>query len=446
MATSGRVVVLGGGPSGFSAALAAARNGARVTLLERHSFVGGNMTIGLCMHTFHNKRGDRIIEGIPAEFIRRMQKAGGSAGPVAIRNAHMYSTTPVDVELVKVVALAMLVEAGVDVHFQAPLVAVHRRGDAIEAVDVATKRGPRRIAGDLFVDATGDGDLAAGAGVPFELGRPGDGKVQPASMVFTVEGVELARALARAGRGVAENVTPYSSGAVIPVWFSLTTTPWNDVIERMGYFIGKDREWWGNSVRPGIFNINASRVLLQDATDAEQYSAAVREGMRQVEQMLEFLTEHVDGFEAARLVRVAPFLGVRESRRVRGDYLLTEEDVLAATLFPDRIALAGYPVDIHDPSAGTGIVFKGIGQTGTYSVPYRCLLAYGCQNLLLAGRCMSTTHGAHAGTRVMVTSMAVGEAAGVAAGLAAASGTSPRALGVGMLQAHLRAQGAKLDP
>jgi flavin-dependent dehydrogenase len=133
VATSGRVVVLGAGPSGFSAALAAARNGARVTLLERHSFVGGNMTIGLCMHTFHNKRGDRIIEGIPAEFIRRMQKAGGSAGPVAIRNAHMYSTTPVDVELVKVVALAMLVEAGVDVHFEAPLVAVHRRGDAIEA-------------------------------------------------------------------------------------------------------------------------------------------------------------------------------------------------------------------------------------------------------------------------------------------------------------------------
>lgn len=447
MATLGQVIVLGGGPSGFAAALAAARNGARVTLVERHSFVGGNMTIGLCMHTFHNKLGSRIIEGIPAEFIRRMQKAGGSAGPVAIRNAHMYSTTPVDVELVKLVAHGMLVEAGVDVHFDAPLAAVHRRGDAIEAIDVATKQGIQRVAGDLFVDASGDGDLAAGAGVPFELGRPGDGKVQPASMVFTVEHVDLPRALARAGKGVAEHVTPYSGGEVIPVWFSLTTTPWNDVIERKGCFLGQDREWWwGNSVRPGIFNINASRVLLRDATDPAQYSAAVREGMRQVDQMLEFLTEHVDGFEGARLVRIAPFLGVRESRRVQGDYLLTEDDVVAATLFPDRIALAGYPVDIHDVNAGTGIVFKGIGRTGTYSIPYRCLLAHGCRNLLLAGRCMSTTHGAHAGTRVMVTSMAVGEAAGVAAGLAAARGGSPREVEVATLQDRLRAQGAKLDP
>lgn len=446
MSTAGRVVVAGGGPSGVAAALAAARNGGRVTLVERHSFVGGNMTIGLCMHTFHNKHGDRIIEGIPAEFVREMQKAGGSAGPVAIRNAHMYSTTPVDVEMVKLIALRMLVEAGVDVRFQSALIGARVRGDAVEAIEVATKHGVESIPGDIFVDATGDGDLAAAAGVPFELGRPGDGKVQPASMVFTVEAVDLPRALRRAGKGVAEAVTPYSEGRNIPVWFSLTTSPWNAVIEEKGYFLGKDREWWGNSVRPGIFNINASRVALRDATDPAQYSAAVQEGMRQVDQMLDFLTHHVDGFEAARLVRIAPFLGVRESRRVHGEYVLSEEDVLSATLFPDRVALAGYPVDIHDVNAGTGITFKGIGHTGTYSIPYRCLISRSRGNLLLAGRCMSTTHGAHAGTRVMVTSMAVGEAAGVAAGLAAGGGTPLRRIETPVLQERLRGQGAKLDP
>jgi 2-polyprenyl-6-methoxyphenol hydroxylase-like FAD-dependent oxidoreductase len=446
MANGGHVVVVGGGPSGFAAALAAARNGARVTLVERHGFLGGNMTIGLCMHTFHNKLGVRVIEGIPAELIGRMQRAGTSSGPVEIKNAHMFSTTPVDVEAVKLTTATMLGEVGIAIAFHAPLAGVEREDARVTAIQVATKQGSRRIAGDVFVDATGDGDLAAAAGVPFELGRPGDGRVQPASMVFTVEGVELDRALARAGKGVAESVTPYSDGRPIPVWFSLTTTPWNDLIERKGYFIGKDREWWGNSLRPHTFNINASRVTLRDATDPQQYTAAVQEGLRQVDQMLDFLTHHVDGFEQARLVRLAPFLGIRESRRVQGDYLLAEADVLAGTLFPDRVALGGYPIDIHDVAGGTGVTFKQVERGGTYSIPYRSILAAGAANLLLAGRCMSTTHGAHAGTRVMVTSMAVGEAAGTAAGLAAARGVPPRAVPVEALQARLREQGAKLDP
>jgi hypothetical protein len=446
MAHGGQVVVVGGGPSGVAAALAAARNGARVTLVERHSFLGGNMTIGLCMHTFHNKLGDRVIEGIPAEFIRRMQEAGTSCGPVAIRKAHMYSTTPVDVEAVKLMTATLLMEAGVDLRFQSPMSGVDVRGARVEAIHVATKHGGERIGGDIFIDATGDGDLAAAAGVSFELGRPGDGRVQPASMVFTVEGVELGPALQRAGKGVADAVTPYSDGKPIPVWFALTTTPWNDVIERKGYFLGINREWWGNSIRPGIFNINASRIALRDATDPRQYSAALQAGMRQVDQMLDFLTHHVDGFDRARLVRIAPFLGVRESRRINGEYLLSEDDVLAGTMFPDRIALAGYPIDIHDVTGGTTITFKQVERSGTYSIPYRCILARGAENLVLAGRCMSTTHGAHAGTRVMVTSMAVGEAAGTVAGLAAVRGVVPRQLSVPDLQGRLREQGAKLDP
>lgn len=446
MTAAGHVVVVGGGPSGFSAALAAARNGARVTLVERHGFLGGNMTIGLCMHTFHNKRGQRVIEGIPAEFIRRMQHAGASPGPVAITNAHMYSTTPADVEAVKLVACTMLAEAGIEIRFHCPLGGVRLRGAAVAAIQIATKQGPEEVPGDIFVDATGDGDLAAAAGVPFELGRPGDGKVQPASMVFTVEAVDLAPALRRAGKGVAESITPYSDGKRIPVWFSLTTTPWNSVIEEKGYFLGRDREWWGNSLRPGIFNINASRVVLPDATHPGQYSAALREGMHQVDQMLDFLTHCVDGFERARLVRIAPFLGIRESRRINGEYLLSEADVRSATIFPDTVALAGYPIDIHDVSGGTGITFGGIDGSGTYSIPYRCALARGCTNLLLAGRCMSTTHGAHAGTRVMVTCMAVGEAAGTAAGLAACRGALPRDLRAAEVQERLRAQGAKIDP
>lgn len=446
MSASGRVVVVGGGPAGIAAALAAARAGARVTLLERHGFLGGNMTLGLCMHTFENKLGQRVIEGIPAEFVRRMQAVGASPGSVPIRNAHMYSTTPVDVEMVKLVAVAMLAEAGVEMRFLAPVSAVGSRAGAIESLQVPTRDGLGDVTGEVFVDATGDGDLAARAGIPFEMGRPGDGKIQPASVVFTVEGVDLAPALRRAGKGIAESVTPHSDGRAIPVWFAMTTSPWNDVIEAKGYFLGPDREFWGNSIRPGVFNLNVTRVAVRDPTDPVQYSAGLQEGLRQVEQMLDFLTRYVDGFERARLLRIGPFLGLRESRRITGEYLVSEEDVLAGTMFPDRVALGGYPIDIHDVTGGSTIAFRGIGGGGTYSIPYRALLPRGATNLLLAGRCMSTTHGAHGGTRVMVTSMAAGEAAGTAAGLAATRGALPRDLEIARLQAQLRAQGAKLDP
>lgn len=445
MSASGRVVVVGGGPAGIAAALAAARLGARVTLLERHGFVGGNMTLGLCMHTFENKLGQRVIEGIPAEFIRRMQAVGASPGSVAIRNAHMYSTTPVDVEMVKLVASTMLAEAGVETRVLSPVSAVRLRGTAIESLQVPTRDALGEIAADVVVDATGDGDVAARAGVPFEMGRPGDGRVQPASVVFTLEGVDLAPALRRAGKGLAESVTPCSDGKVIPVWFAMTTSPWNDVIAAKGYFLGHDREFWGNSIRPGVFNLNVTRVPVRDPTDPDQYSAGLCEGLRQVDQMLEFLQDHVDGFSHARLLRIGPFLGLRESRRITGDYLLAEEDVLSGTMFPDRVALGGYPIDIHDVTGGSTIAFRGIGGGGTYSIPYRSLLPRGATNLLLAGRCMSTTHGAHGGTRVMVTSMAVGEAAGTAAGLGAARGVPPREFPVADLQVQLRAQGAKLD-
>src|SRR5574341_100111 len=445
MRTSGRVVVVGGGPAGIASALAAARLGARVTLLERHGFVGGNMTLGLCMHTFQNKLGQRVIEGIPAEFISRVQAVGASPGSVVIRNAHMYSTTPVDVEMAKLVAATMLGGAEGGTRVCSPVSAVRLRGGVIESLQVPGRDGLAELPGDLFIDATGDGDLAARANVPFEMGRPGDGLVQPASVVFTVEGVDLAPALRRAGKGLAESVTPYSSGKVIPVWFAMTTTPWNDVVEAKGYFLGPDREFWGNSVRPGVFNLNVTRVAVKDPTDPVQYSAGLQEGLRQVEQMLEFLTRHVDGFEQARLLRIGPFLGLRESRRITGEYVLSEEDVLSGAMFPDRIALGGYPVDIHDVTGGSTIAFRGIGGGGTYSIPFRCLLPRGPANLLLAGRCMSTTHGAHGGTRVMLTSMAAGEAAGTAAGLGAVRGVPPRALPIGDLQVQLRAQGAKLD-
>jgi hypothetical protein len=439
-----RVVVAGGGPAGFGAALAAARAGATVTLVEQHSFIGGNMVIGLCLHTFHNRSGDRVIEGIPAEFIGRLMDLGASVGPVPIPGGHMYSTTPVDHEWVKEVALQMLVEAGVRVRFNTQILGVQNDGGRLRSLLVCDKSGLGAFEAEIFVDATGDADLAARAGVPYDIGRKKDGLVQPSSLLFKAGGVDLDRFMASPGGLHCGRARLPGSGKEEVVWFAATTTPWNEVIEKKGYFIGKDREWWGNSIRKGEANVNASRLHKHDSTNPEQNARAMVEGRAQVREMMEFLTQNCPGWEGAYLISVAPFVGVRESRRTVGEYVLTGDDVRSGRHFPDVIAQLGYPLDTHSPT-GTSIAFEQIGGRGTYEVPFRCLLPKNVDNLLMAGRCISMTHEAHAAVRVMIQCMAIGQAAGVGAALAAQERLSPKELDIKQVQEILLAQKAKLS-
>jgi hypothetical protein len=439
------VVIVGGGPAGFGAALAAARNRAKVILVEKNGFLGGNMVIGLCLHTFHNKAGDKVIQGIPEEFVKRSKDVVASVGPVKIENAHMYSTTPVSAEGVKMITQQMLEEVGVTILFFSHLAQVKRDSkekSLIRSIIVCNKGGLQKISGDVFIDTTGDGDLASMAGVPYEKGRPGDGFVQPASLVFKMGNVDIDRFLRKAGKGTAL-YTPVKGKKPLIVWFAATTTPWNDIIEEKGYFIGKDREWWGNSMRSGECNINATRLPPFDATDPQQLSQAEILGRKQVRQMIDFLTNFCDGFENAYLLSVAPFVGIRESRRILGEYVLTGEDILTGQDFPDSILQAGYPIDIHDPK-GPGIEFTQISGRGTYYVPYRCLLPRHIKNLLVSGRCISQTHDAHAATRVMLTCMAMGQAAGTAAAVAVMEEKLPPEVDIAKIQNMLCSQGGKI--
>lgn len=437
------VLVVGGGTSGVGAAISAARLGANTLLVERYGFLGGVANVGLCLHTFHSSQGERIVAGTPWEMITRMVGLGGSTGPVFIENAHMETTTPIDVEVMKYVTQEMVMESGARILYHTSPLEVAVDGNRVTGVVVANKGGRTLIKAKIVIDASGDGDIATWAGVPYEKGRKSDGKMQRMSMVFKVGNVDLPAAMAAIGKGGAWAPLPLT-GERYPVWWSATLEAFADAVAAEGLFLGLD-EFWGNTVRGRETNINASRMQGLDGTNADDLSRGEIEGKRQVFALSAFLRKHVPGFEESFVAATAPFVGVRETRRMSGEYQLTGEDCLNGRKFDDGIAKVGYPIDIHDPASGKTLFTKIGGEDGSYDIPYRCLVPLHIDGLLLAGRCISTTHEAMASTRTMITGMMVGQAAGTAAAMAASSGVRPREIDPGALRKELRRQGAHLD-
>lgn len=437
------VLVIGGGTSGVGAAIAAARTGARTLLIERYGFLGGVANVGLCLHTFHSSQGERVVAGIPWEMITRMKDLGGSTGPVYIENAHMKTTTPIDVEVMKFVSQEMVIEAGAEILYHTSPSDVLVEGNKVAGVVVSNKGGTTEIRAKVVIDASGDGDIATWAGVPFEKGRTSDGKMQRMSMVFKIGNVNMPQAFETIGKGAAWAPLPLT-GESYPVWWSATLANFKSEAIKEGLFLGTD-EFWGNTVRARETNINASRIQGLDGTNANDLTRGEIEGKRQVFELARFLRKYVPGFEGSFIAATAPFVGVRETRRMIGEYQLTGEDCLSGRKFEDGIAKVGYPIDIHDPTSGKTLFTPIAGEDGSYDIPYRCLVPKGVDGLLLAGRCISTTHEAMASTRTMITGMMVGQAAGTAASIAIKQGSSPRAVHPGELRTELRRQGVHLD-
>ncbi len=408
-----QVVVAGGGPGGCAAAVAAGRQGARVLLIERYGFLGGMATAGL-VNPFMPYRieGTPIIEGIFGEILEHLKTRGG---------LHENAAT-FDDEVLKVVLDDLVTEAGCDVLFHAWLAGVQVEDGRVRAVEVETKSGRLTFEGDVFIDATGDGDLATRAGATVEHGRAEDELAQPMTLCFRVGGVDTE--------------TMPSRREINQLYVEAQTRGEVDC--------PRDNVLWFPSVHPGFIHFNTTRVVRRKAVDAWDLSAAEVEARRQMHEIVAFLRKHVAGFENAYLSHSAPQIGVRESRRVMGDYLLTEDDVLSARKFDDGICRANYPLDIHNPT-GSGTVIKALPPGTSYEVPYRSLLPTGLVNVLVASRCISATHEAHSSLRVMPIVIAIGEAAGTAAGLSLKRGRAPRELGADELREQLRKQGANLE-
>jgi len=436
------VVVIGAGAAGTAAAIAAARNGVKVLLIERHGLLGGVAAMGYCFHTFFNHRGEMVVGGIADEIIQRLIPLSGAIGHIRWEGGHFGSVTPIDQEIVRYVINEMVREAGVEVLLFTIAVEAVMDGSEIRGVLIANKSGISFTPAMVIVDASGDADIAASAGVPIEIGRKEDGLVQPVTMLFRMINVDLEMAvtsLLAPDKPILRAIKP-GGGRPSPVYFSGNFAPWQDLIEEEGLFPDKNHKIFCNSVWEDQVNINTARVAGINPLDPQEITKAEFENRKQIFRIGSFLNRYVPGFEKARFIG-NPFSGVRESRRIIGEYILTEEDVITGRRFEDSIGRCAYPIDLHDPS-GKDVEFTQISKGGFYDIPYWCLIPKGVDNLIVAGRCISCTHLALGSVRCITGCFVTGEAAGTAAALSIKDRISIRKIKPHKLQKALRNMGA----
>ena len=378
------VVVAGGGPAGVAAAVSSARLGVETMLVERYGCLGGMATGGLVITLVETRRYGR---GIVKETIERLEELGGARLRQPASEPHEWTEGAsfsgeecinVDPELLKHVLNEMVAEAGVDLLMHSMVVGAEMNGDIIEGIVLEDKSGRHAVSGRMFVDATGDGDVAAAAGAPFSR----DMHPWGINIDFRLGDVDGTRE--RAFR----DERPAEHGRVL-----------DGLRERVGGRMG-----WGPSVRDGVVWGGAPHIFEADGLNPRDLTRVEVEGRRAVVRGLEYLRAHMPGMERTFLLDTSSQVGVRETRRIVGEYVLTKEDEVGGRRFDDAIA------------------------SSLFDVPYRCLVPLKVDNLLVGGRCISTTHEAQGPVRNIPPCMVTGQAAGAAAALAVKTGTPPRRL------------------
>lgn len=444
------VLVLGGGVSGCCAAIAAARAGQATLMVEQNGYLGGALTgcgVGPMM-TFH-AGGEQVIRGIMQELVARMQAAGGSLGHIADSKEYCGTVTPFNTEIMKRVLDEMLAEAGCAVLFHTMLGKVNVTAGEITSITVCNKDGLNDLSATVYVDASGDGDLASFAGAPMTYGRESDGAAQPMTMNMKYCNVDTEALLAH----IMENKDDFAMlrngtnpfAPRIPLDLANFKAAFTDAKVRGEISFDRNAVLMFCTDRKGEFILNTTRVLDHDATDAASLSEAEQLGRKQCVQLDAFMRKYAPGFEHALLEMTGPSIGVRGSRQLVGCYTVTAQDLLEKRKFPDSIAHSGYPIDIHDPKGAGGESIFLTGDKPYYSLPYRSMVCDAVRNLIVTGRCVSASFEAQAGIRTTPTVGALGHAAGVAAALAAQNGGDAKAVDIATLQTDLIAGGAFLD-
>lgn len=414
------IIVLGSGSAGATAAIAAARSGGNTLLIERYGFLGGTSTMVLdTVYGFYTPatNTERVVNGIPWEIIERLYQYN-----MVIERPSSYGAgqaVTYDPTTLKVVWEQTALESGVKILLHTFCVDVLMNDDGIAGLVVANKNGLGIIEGKVFIDASGDADLAAKSGAPFELASQ-ENQAQSLTTTFRLGGVDLIRA---------KSITH------------------SDLTNRMkaanlsgNYHLPREE---GSIHRTPLSNVvatNMTRVAYVDAIDPIELTKAEIEGRKQALEYTRFLRDSVPGYENAFIINFSTQIGIRETRRIDGEYRLSRNDVLNAKKFDDAVAQCGAPIEDHH--AGSNTRWEYVPNGDTYDIPFRSLIPKNVSNLIVAGRCLSADHDAHASVRSMGQCMAMGQAAGTAAALCISHNTPTQKLSIDELQKSLRSNGA----
>lgn len=414
-----QLIVAGGGFAGAAAAIAAARAGVKVLLIEQSNALGG--AAGTCLvnpfmpfWTTVEKDGKKeklyLSRGIFEEILQELKQAGG---------LHDYDMIFHE-EYLKLILNRMVQKEGIQLLFHTMVIGVEKDGETIKAVTVANKSGVQQFGAEYFIDATGDADLAVMSGCPYHLGREADSLCQPMTLCFRLANVDLEKY--EKSRGMINNL--YQE------------------MQKAGKIknIREDVLIFHNLVN-GVLHFNSTRIVKKNPVDAFDVTEAELQAREQVFELYEFMKNNIDGFQDSQLIMTAQQIGVRESRMIDGEYVLTGEDLVACTKFEDAIAAGNYDIDIHNPE-GSGTSHYYFPEGTYYTIPYRSLQPKNADNLLVAGRCISSTHEAQASYRIMPIVCCIGEAAGAAVGVAAQSGVGVKEIEIQRLQELLKKNGA----
>ena len=421
------VVVAGGGPAGVCAAVSAARMGAKTILVERFGCLGGNLTLGHISPVL-----GKVCPGTMADEVRRLLNANHlDSQNVMTRNG---PEEHIDHEEAKGILAKLCADAGVTVLLCASVVDAVMEGSRITRIVVDTPKGLRTISAKAVVDATGDGRVAMAAGATVKVGRDSDGATQPSSLEFVVDGVDESVGItAWGGTDPVKLPSGEEYRALCKRMNAAGELPENVTIVRLH-----------RTFYPGERSVNATQVNGVDALDPVAIGKADAELRRQIGMCVAFLRKHVPGYGKCRVKSTADTLGVRETRRVMGDAMVVDADLIEGRKYADAVVHdAWFLIDIHNPKGG-GQAEGHSHPAKPYDIRYGAFLPKGVEGLLTAGRCISGTHRAHASYRVMTPCMAMGEAVGVAAALAAKRGTTPRAVSAADVREVLIRRGVKL--
>ena len=443
---SADLLVVGGGPAGVCAAVAAARQGLKVVLADSGNCLGGMGTKGLVgpFMTCYDAAGENmIIRGLFEEIVDRLIAEGGALHPSGIRQGTEFTAwiseghdhcTPFDPEILKKVYDRICAEAGVKVLFHANFLSPIMKGRKICGALLLTPSGVEAARAKMVIDATGDGTVAFRAGAPCVFGDPENNRVQPASLFFRINNVDTDRLIA--------DVVPHLPEFRRVNGVSYRCLHWRVAeAEAAGEWdlARKSVNIW-RSVEKDQWVINCTRIHGVDATNCENLSAAEVEGRRQVEELMHFFHKYVPGCEKATLMGTGSTMGIRESRHVHGDFILPVDDLINGVIPEDNILLSANSIDVHGAMGGpAGGLYMPI-KKNMYGVPYRCLIPKDVEGLLLAGRCISADSPAAGAIRVMPPAMAIGQAAGTAAALCLQRGATPASLDYADLKASLLKQ------